>query len=327
MMRAKKRLAAFGLALALAILPALSATAQDNFPKKPIRMFVPFSPGSTTDLVGRVIGQKMAEHWGQPVVVENRPSAGGIVASSVVAGAAPDGYTLLFHGGAFAVSASLYPKLPYDTLRDFAGISQASSTPHVVVVAPSLKIRSIKELIALARQKPGRITFGSGGIGSANHMSGELFKSVAGIDVIHVPYKGPPEALTDTLTGRIHYSMSGMAPALPYIKDGRLLALAMTAPQRSPTLPDVPTVAESGFPGFEYDGWLGLWAPARTPKPILNQLSNEVRRIVDLPDFRERLRNQGMTPRSSTPEEFDKFVHAEVEKMARLVKSSGARAE
>jgi tripartite-type tricarboxylate transporter receptor subunit TctC len=327
MMRTKKRLAATGLAFALATLPAFSATAQDRFPSKPIRMIVPFTAGSQTDVMARMVSQKMAEHWGQQVLVDNRPSAGGIVAGSIVAGAAPDGYTLMFHGPGFAVSATLYSKLPYDTLKDFAGVSQAASTAFVLVVAPALRVKSVNDLIALAKQKPGQINFGSAGIGSATHMCSEQFKFAAGIDVVHVPYKGTPEALTDTMAGRIQYFFSTSGPALPLLKDGRLLALAVTTARRSPALPDVPTVAEAGLTGFEFDGWLGLWAPARTPKPILNQLSNEVTRIVNLPDIRERMQNQGLVPTSSTPEEFDKFIRAEVEKFDKLVKASGARAD
>jgi len=327
MMRTKKRLAATSLAFVLATLPAFSATAQDRFPSKPIRMIVPFSVGSQTDVVARMVSQKMVEHWDQQVLVDNRPSAGGIVAGSIVAGAAPDGYTLMFHGIGFAVSATLYSKLPYDTLKDFASITQVSSVPFVLVVAPTLRVKSVNDLIALAKQKPGQINFGSAGIGSASHMCGEQIKFAAGIDIVHVPYKGTPEALTDTMTGRVQYFFSPMVPALPFIKDGRLLALAVTSARRSPALPDVPTVAEAGLTGSEFDGWLGLWAPARTPKPILNQLSNEVTRIVSLPDIRERMQNQGLVPRSSTPEEFDKFVRAEVERLGKLVKASGARAD
>jgi tripartite-type tricarboxylate transporter receptor subunit TctC len=326
-LRTRKTLVATGLAFALVTALSFMATAQDRFPNKPIQMIVPFSAGSGTDIVARMVGKKMSENWGQQVVVINRPGGGGIVASSIVARAAPDGYTLLCHGSAFAVSATLYSKLPYDPLNDFAGVSQISSGPHVLVVAPSLGVKSVSDLIALAKQKPGQLNFGSAGIGGATHLCGEQFRFAADINVVHVPYKGTPEALIDTMAGRIQYFMSPIGPALSFIKDGRLLALAVTAARRSPVLPDVPTVAEAALPGFEFDSWSGLWAPARTPRAVLNQLSNEVARILALPDVRERMQSEGVVPKSSTPEEFARFTRAEIEKLGKVVKASGARAD
>lgn len=326
-MRTRKTLAATGLAFALVTALSFMATAQDSFPNKPIQIVVPFSAGSQTDILARMVGKKMSENWGQPVVVVNRPGGGGIVGSSIVARAAPDGYTLLAHSSGFAVAATLYSKLPYDTLKDFAGVTQISTGPHVLVVTPSLGVKSVSDLIALAKRKPGQINFGSAGIGGSTHLSGEQFRLAANIDVVHVPYKGTPEALIDTMAGRIQYFISPIGPALSFIKDGRLLALAVTTARRSPVLPDVPTVAEAALLGFEYDGWVGLWAPAKTPKAVLDQLSNEVARILSLPDVRGHMQSHGSVPKSSTPEEFAKFTRAEIEKLGKVVKASGARAD
>jgi len=326
-LRTRKTLAATGIALALVAALSHMATARDSFPNKPIQMIVSFSAGSGTDIRARMVGKKMSEHWGQPVVVVNRPGGGGIVASSIVARAAPDGYTLLVHSAGFAVAATLYSKLPYDPLKDFAGVTQISTGPLVLVVTPSLGVKSVSDLIALAKQKPGQLNFGSAGIGGATHLSGEQFRLAANIDVVHVPYKGTPEALIDTMAGRMQYFISPIQPALPFIKGGKLLPLAVTTARRSPVLPDVPTVAEAALPGFEFDSWIGLWAPARTPKAVLDQLSNEVARILALPDIRERIQSEGVVPKSSTPEEFAKFTRAEIEKLGKVVKTSGARAD
>jgi tripartite-type tricarboxylate transporter receptor subunit TctC len=326
-LRTRKTLVATGLAFALVTALSFMATAQDRFPNKPIQIIVPFTAGSSTDIHARMVGKKMSENWGQQVVVINRPGGGGIVAGSIVARAAPDGYTLLYHGPGFAVSATLYSKLPYDPLKDFAAVTQIASTPFVLVVGPSLGVKSVNDLIALAKRKPGQLNFGSAGIGGATHLSGEQFRFAADINVVHVPYKGTPEALIDTMAGRIQYFISPIAPALSFIKDGRLLALAVTTAQRSPVLPNVPTVAETALPGFEMEGWGGLWAPANTPKAVLNQLSNEVARILALPDIRERLQSEGVVPKSSTPEEFARFTRAEIEKLGKVVKASGMRAD
>ena len=326
-MRTRTTLVATGLAFALVTALSFMATARDSFPNKPIQMIVPFSAGSETDILARMVGKKMSENWGQQVVVINRPGGGGIVASSTVARAAPDGYTLLAHSTGFAVAATLYSKLPYDPLKDFAGVTQIGTSPLVLVVTPSLGVKSVSDLIALAKQKPGQLNFGSAGIGGSTHLCGEQFRFAADINVVHVPYKGTPEALIDTIAGRVQYVISPIQPALSFIKDGRLLALAVTAARRSPVLPDVPTVAEAGLSGFEWDGWVGLWAPARTPKAVLNQLSKEVARILALPDIRERMQSEGVVPKSSTPEEFAKFTRAEIERLGKVVKASGARAD
>jgi tripartite-type tricarboxylate transporter receptor subunit TctC len=310
-----------GLAAALL---AAGAAAQ-AYPAKPIRIVVPFSPGSQSDFLARVIGPRLAEAWGQQVVVDNRPSAGGTVAGGIVAGAAPDGHTLMLTSSAIAVSAALYDKLPYDTVKDFAGVTQVASTALVLVVAPALGPRSAAEFIALARQKPGQLSYGSAGIGSGTHFATEALKVVAGINVVHVPYKGVPEAMIDTMAGRNQFVLSPVVPALPLIRSGRLLALAVTTAQRTPTLPEVPTFAESALPGFEYDGWFGIFAPSRTPRLVIDKLAQEVTRILGLPDVKERILTQGATPRSSKPREFDAFLRGQIAERSKILKAAGSR--
>jgi tripartite-type tricarboxylate transporter receptor subunit TctC len=290
-------------------------------------MMVAFTAGSETDFFARTVGQKLAERWSQQVVVDNRPGAGGTLAANIVAGAPTDGYTLLLNSMAHAVTPAIYPKLPYDTLRDFAAVSQVSGVPNVLVVAPTQGIRSVKELIAAAKQKPGQLTFGSAGVGSGMHINGEQFRLAAEITVTHVPYKGGPEALTDTLAGRIHFTFSPMGVGLPFIKDKRLAALAVSTASRSPALPEVPTVAEAGLPGFEFDTWYGLFAPAKTPRAVVSVLAKEVAHILELPETRERFAVRGAVPKPSTPEQFERFVRAEVEKLGNVVRAAGLRQE
>lgn len=307
--------------------PDAAAGAGQGYPSRPIRILVPFSAGSASDFFARAIGPKLLESWGQQVVVDNRPSAGGTVAGETVARATPDGHTLMLTSSALAGSAALYPKLPYDTIKDFTGTTQIASNPVMLIVAPALGVKSVKELIALAQQKPGAVTFGSSGIGSGTHYAGELFKLAAKINVVHVPYKGTPEVVTDTLGGRIHYSFVPMPPSVPLVKAGRLLGLAVTTLTRSHVLPDVPTVAEAGLAGFEYDGWFGLFAPGKTPARIVNLLSTEVARILALPDVTERILSLGATPKSSTPEALNTLVRTEIETRRKVFAAVGARPE
>jgi tripartite-type tricarboxylate transporter receptor subunit TctC len=312
---------------ALALFSTVCAAQPQHFPNKPIRMIVGFTPGSEIDVVARLLNQEISENWGQRVVVDNRTGAGGTVGGAIAATAAPDGYTLFFNSVSHTASQALYSKLPYDTLRDFAGVSQATSAPNVLVVAPTQGIKSVKELLALARQKSGQINFGSAGVGSGTHITGEMFRLAEQLNVSHVPYKGVPELLADTVTGRIHYSFSPIGNTLPFVKDRRLIALAVTTTVRSPSLPEVPTVAESAIPGFEWDQWYGLFAPAKTPRAIVNQLSKEMARVLALPDIRERLAFRGSVPKPSTPEQFDMFVRAEVEKVTKAIKAGSIKIE
>ena len=314
------------LAIAAAAASAMS-TAQD-YPIRPIRIITPLSVGSQTDLLGRMISQKMSENWRQPVIVENRPGGAGAIAGSILVKAAPDGYTLMIYSDGHAVNAALNAaSLPFDTLRDISRVSLVASMPSILVVAPSLGVKSAGELIALAKAKSGQLSFGSAGIGGGLHFSGELFKLAAGINAVHVPFKGTPEALTETMTGRIHFMFSSPGPAIPLIKSGRLLALAVGSAQRSAVLPDVPTVAESALPGFEYDLWQGLFAPAKTPQSVINQINKEVARIMGLTDIKEQLVSQSLVYRPNTPEEFDRFVRKEVEKLSNVVRVAGIKVE
>ena len=314
------------IATGMAVAAAPGAAAQ-NYPTKPVRMIVPFTPGSATDLLARRVAPKMSDNWNQQVVVDNRGGGGGTLGASIVAKATPDGYTLPVHSIAFAMNAALYSKLPYDPLKDFAPVSQIVISTSLLVVAPTLGVKSVKELIALAKQKPGQLTFGTSGVGSGTHLNGEQFRFAAGIDVVHVPYKGVPEPLIDTMSGRIDYFLSPLVPALPFIRDGRLLALAVSTAQRTSVLPDVPTIAEAALPGYEFQAWFGVFAPAGTPRPVVDQISREIARIVYLPDIKKQFLNQGEEGKPSTPEEFTRFIRAEIEKYSKVVKLAGIRVE
>ena len=305
---------------------ALDASAQDRkFPVRPIRMLVPFSPGSQTDILARWIGEKMTESWAQQIVVDNRPSAGGTIASQYVLGGEPDGHTLMMVSTGHAGNATLYSKLPYDTVKDFAGISRVASVPNLLVVAPALNVKTVKDLIALAKSKAGQFNFSSAGIGSGTQINGEMFKLAAGIQATHVPYKGAPEALNETIAGRVEFCFTPILVAAGQVKAGRVVALAVSTSQRSPMFPNVPTVAEAGLPGFDYDQWYGLLVSAKTPRPLVATLNKEVVRILNLPDIKDRLMTQGATPAPTTPEEFDAFIRTEVKRFAKVLIAAGAR--
>lgn len=315
--------AAIATGFAFAAAPGFSQT-QQGFPVKPIRM-VGLSAGGQVDTLARMLGPKMTESWGQPVVIDNRPGAGGTLAAGTVARAAPDGYTLLLSTVSFATSAALYSDLPYDPIRDFAGVTQIGFTPYALVVTPALGAHSVKELIALAKAQPGKLLFGHSGAGSGSHLAGERFRLAADVKVVHVGFKGLPQLLLEIVTGRIHYCVCALASALPFVRDGRVLALAVNTPQRSSQLPDVPTLSDT-LPGFEKpEGSIGLLAPARTPRPVLNQLSREVARILDLPDIRERMLIQGFISAPTTPEEYDRILRAQIETLSKVVRDAGLR--
>ena len=301
------------------------AEAAEKFPNRPIRMLVPFSAGSQTDILARWIGEKMVENWGQQVVVDNRPSAGGTLASQYVLGADPDGHTLMMVSTGHAGNATLYSKLPYDTVKDFAGVSRVASVPNLLVVAPTLGPKSVKELIAYAKGKAGKVNFSSAGIGSGTQINGEMFKLAAGIDATHVPYKGAPEALNNVIGGSIEYCFSPVLVAAGQVKAGKVLALAVSTAKRSPMFPDVPTVAEAGIPGFDYDQWYGLLTSAKTPRPRVNLVNKEVVRILNLPDIKERMLTQGATPTPTTPEAFDAYIRSEVQRFAKVLIAAGAK--
>jgi tripartite-type tricarboxylate transporter receptor subunit TctC len=300
-------------------------SAQVSYPTKPIRVLVPFSAGSVTDILARMIGPKLFEVWGQQVVVDNRPSAGGTVAGGIVAGAAPDGYTLLLHSSGFAGSAALFDKLPYDSVKDFTGIMQIAGTPLVIVVAPSLGVNSLKDLIALAKQRPRLLNFASSGIGSGVHYATELFNLTAGISTVHVPYKGVPESLNDTLSGRTHFYIGPTVAAVPLIKSGRLLALAATSRQRIALLPDVPTAAEAGLPAYEYNGWYGILAPAKIPRSVAGKLQAEVGRILESPEVRDRIVTLGGAVIVTSSEAFEKLIRDEIVTRRKVFAAAGTK--
>ena len=311
-------------ALASAVVPA-PASAQDKFPSRPIRMLVPFGPGSQTDILARWIAEKMGDNWRQQVVVDNRPSAGGTIASEFVLAANPDGHTMMMVSTGHAGNATLYSKLSYDTIKDFSGVTQVASVPNVMVVLPSLGPKTLKEFIAYAKSKPGQINFSSAGIGSGTQINGEMFKLAAGFEATHVAYKSAPEALNNVIAGSVQFTFSPVLVASGQLKAGRVIGLAVSTATRSPVFPDIPTVAEAGIPGFEYDQWYGLLVSAKTPRPIVNALNKEVVRILNLPEMKERMLTQGATPKPTTPAEFDAFIRSEVKRFAAVLIAAGAR--
>ena len=311
------------VAAVLAAMPGVTH-AQPRFPSKPIRFVVPFSPAGGTDTVARVIAQKMSESWGQPVVIENRTGAGGTIGTNIVAKATPDGHTVLLSSSAFAITAALHSNLPYDPLKDFAGVTQLGLSKSMLVVTPTLGVRTLKDFIELAKARPGKILFSSGGHGSSTHINAERFRLAAGIKPVHVAFKGSADAALEVVAGRVHYVITGPLTVLPYVQDGRLVLLGVLAPTRSPLFPDVPTLAEV-LPGYKRDGSHVMLAPAGTPRPILNQISNEVRRIFDLPEIKERFKNYDYFLSPSTPEEMDKILRADIATFTEVVRLAGLR--
>lgn len=312
---------------ALTLLPIawVGTVLGQDYPHKPVHVIVPFTAGSATDILARTFGQKLAEIWNQSVIVDNRPGAGGTIGAALVAKSSRDGYTLLVHSAAQAYNASIYPSLPYDTSKDFVDIAPLAGQPNVLVVAPSAGFKTLAELIALAKQKPGELNFASAGTGSGTHINGEKFKLAAGIDVLHIPYKGSPEALSDTMAGRVTYYFAPISAALPLVRDGKLLALAVSTAQRSSVLPNVPTVAEAGLPGFDYSLWVGMFAPADTPPVIVDRIARDVRAVAQAPEVKERLTALGAEPMPMTPSEFTRFVDSEIAESAKVVKAAGIK--
>jgi tripartite-type tricarboxylate transporter receptor subunit TctC len=313
-----------GFAIAWACAPLALG---QGYPNKPVHIIVPFTAGSATDTLARTFGQKLTEMWGQPVIVENRPGAGGTIGAAVVAKSPADGYTLLVHSAAYAYNPSIYPDLTFDTSKDFVEIAPLAGQPNVLVVAPSAGIKSVAELIATAKQKPGQLNYASAGTGSGTHINSEKFKMAAGIDVVHIPYKGTPEALTDTMAGRVTYFFSPISGALPNIREGKLLALGVSSSKRSSVLPNVPTIAEAGLPGFDYNLWVGLFAPAGTPPEIVAKINGDVTRALQSPEIKERFANLGMEAMPMSPVEFKKFVQTEIDDSAKVIKAAGIKVQ
>jgi len=303
------------------VLVAAGDVAAQAYPTKSIRLVAPSTPGDAPDVIARLVAERLSAALGQQVVVENRPGAGGVVGSEIVAKAAPDGYTLIMgNAGSHGINAAVYSKLPYDILKDFAPVSQIAIAPNIFVVHPGLPVNTIPEFIAYAKARPGQLSYASGGNGSSSHMSMELLKSMAGIDVVHVPYKGSTPALTDVISGQDAVMIVNMPPAVPHVKAGKLRALAVTTRTRTPSMPDLPTVAET-LPGYETVAWFGVLAPAGTPKDIVNRLSAEIGRIARSPEMRERLAGMGAEPVGGTPEEFGAVMARDIAKWTELAKS------
>ena len=316
----------FCIALAgLAI--AFGASAQ-TYPAKPIHFVVPYPAGGPLDTVARLLGSKVAESMKQPVIVENKPGAGGNIGADFVAKSPADGYTLLMGAVAtHAINPTLYPHIPYDPVRDFVPITQVASTPNVLVVNPSLPVRDVQEFIAYAKANPGKLNFGSGSTGSAGHLAGELFDTLAGVKMVHVPYKGAGPAMQDLIGGQIQLMFDNLASSLGQIKAGRVRALAVTTAKRSALAPDLPTIAESGLPGFDISTWFGVFAPAKTPQPIVDRLYTEFTRALALPEVREAMLKLGAEPVGNKPAEFAAYIQSEADKYAKLIRASGAKAD
>ena len=306
-----------------ACLPALGA--EVTFPTKAVRVIVPFAPGGGTDLIARSLAQKLSEGWGQQVMIDNRSGGGTVIGSDLVAKSAPDGHTLLLTANPHTTNPALHAKLPYDTLRDFAGITQIANSPLLLTVHPSLPVRGVRELIALAKQRPGQLSYGTSGNGGPQHLAGELFKFMAGIDLIHVPYKGGAPAATDLIAGQLQLAFGSTFLMIPQTQAGRLRALAVTSAARSPVLPHVPSIAEAALPGFAATTWYGLFAGAATPRPLITKLHADVTRALKSPEVIERLTRDGSDPVGSEPAAFDAYVRTEIEKARRIVKASGMR--
>jgi tripartite-type tricarboxylate transporter receptor subunit TctC len=311
------------LSSAAALLAAPAVHAQGAYPNKPIRVIVPFAPGSTTDIIARAISDKLAASLGQQVLVDNRAGASGTIGQAAVAAAEPDGYTILVHSSSHTVSPHTFAKLPFDTLTGFAGVTPISSTPNALVIAPSKGIKTLQELLAAAKAKPGSMNFASAGQGSATHLNAEKFRMAAGIQATNIPFKGSAEAVSEVLSGRVDYYFSPIAPVIGQIRSGQLLALAVGSPKRASALPDVPTTAEAGVPGSEFNFWIGMMVPAKTPRDIVNRLNAEVIKALALPDVKERFVQLGADAWTLTPEQFDAYIKAEVAANAALVKAAG----
>jgi tripartite-type tricarboxylate transporter receptor subunit TctC len=309
-------------------MPAFAAETAQDYPSKPIRLVVPFTPGGSTDILARVIGMKLTEAWGRQVVIDNRPGAGGNIGVDLVAKSPADGYTLVMgHIGTFGVNPTLYPKLPYDPIKDFQPITLVALVPNMLSVNPALPAKSVKELIALAKAKPGTINFGSGGNGSAAHLAGEYFKLMTKTEITHIPYRGTSPAVTDLIAGQIQMIITGVPPTLNFVKTGKLRALAVATSKRLPLLPDLPTISEAGVPGYEATQWYGVLAPAGTPKPIVAKLNAEMAKAIKGPDVREKLAADAAEPVGNSPEEFGAFIKKEIARWAPVIKASGARPE
>jgi tripartite-type tricarboxylate transporter receptor subunit TctC len=309
-----------------AVLAAVSLQAiAQGYPAKPVHAIISFTPGSSTDIVGRVVAQKLSEFWGQPVIAENRAGAGGSIGTAVVEKAAPDGYTLLIDSSAHTITPWIYANLPYDTLKDFSDIAPFAGQPNVLVVAANSKIASVKDLIALAKANPGKINFGSAGVGSGTHLNLEKFKLATGIDVTHIPYKGTPEVVTNILGGSTDCYWAPISAAISFIDQGKLHALAVSGSKRSAQLPNVPTTAEAGVPGFDFTLWFGVWGPKGMSKDLVNKINADVRRALETPDVKDRLSKLGNDTIIMSPSEFTQFIRKEMQDNQKVIQAAGIK--
>jgi tripartite-type tricarboxylate transporter receptor subunit TctC len=308
---------------AVAAMPSSAAEAE-RYPSKPIRIVVPFTPGGSNDLIGRIIAQKLNEAWGQPVIIDNRPGGGSTIGIEVVVRAAPDGYTLLTTSGGIAINGSLY-KLSFNPVTDLTPVALLAQMPYLLASNPSLPVKSVKDVIALAKAQPGKLVFSSSGAGTSSHLTMEMFKSAAKIDMLHVPYKGGNPAVTAVMTGEAQLTFNVITGTLQHVRSGKLRAIAVSSAKRAEVAPEIPTVAESGLPGFEVIAWYNMFAPARTPRPIVNRLNAEINRILQQPDVRERFQTLGVSPLSGTPDELGKYLRFEVDRWAKLIKERGIK--
>ena len=309
-------------ALAAAVFCAAGGAVAQSYPTRPIHFVVPFTAGSGTDIIARTVGDVMGRNMGQSIIVDNRPGAGGTIAAGQVAKADADGYTVLIHSSGHALNPAIYPNLPYDTLKDLTGVTPLAALPNVMVVSPSRGWKTVADVIAAAKAKPGALNYGSAGNGSATHMNAEKFKLQAGIDALHIPFKGTPEALNDVIAGRIDWFFAPLSSALPLIRDGKLQALAVSTPVRAPTLPQVPTTVEAGVPGSEYTFWVGMIVSSQTPPALIRRLHDEASRAISSPEVKERLTQLGAEPLPMTPEAFNAYIKTEMESAARIAKAA-----
>lgn len=313
------------LALAAALLGNVASAQDASYPSKPVKILIPFSAGSLVDLIARMYGERLAARIGQPVVVENRVGSGGIVASQTLVGTAADGYTFQMVSSSHAINPTLYPKLPYDTARDMSCVALVASSPTVVVVRNDLGAKSINDFVALARQRPGEMNFGSGGVGTAAHLAGEYFVSETKTKFVHVPYKGVQEAVTEIMGGRIELAFPPVALALPHVRANKVVALAVTGSERSPLMPEIPTAQEAGLQGFEYGIWYALVASSKTPRPIMQRVAAEMRAVAALPEIREKLVQQGILQKDLVLDDCDRFIGSQIKDLGALVIASGAK--
>ena len=314
-------------AVLAACVSTVVAADAEKFPQRPVRIVIGFTPGGGPDITARFLAQKLSERWHQQIVTDNRPGAGGTIAANIVANANPDGHTLLSVSNAHSVAAAIYAKLPYDTVKDFAGITLTASGPALLLGSPAPGAKSAKDLIALAKAKPGQFNFSSAGIGSGAHFAAELFKNMAGIDVVHVPFKGIPEAITETMTGRVQFFLSPLASALNLVKDGRAQAVGVSGAKRAPQLPDIPTIAESGLPGYRFDYWYGMLAPAKTPRAIVEKLNREITDIMKSEEVRARWVALGVEPAPMTPQAFDQWIRDDIATSIKLARAAHIKAD